>query len=68
MAQTKANKSKLLILKKCDLKAKTVRLLVRMAYEIKAIDQRKYLLLEEKLLEIGRMIGGWLKQINTPEP
>jgi hypothetical protein len=68
LAQTKQKKGALLILNKCDLKAKTLRLLIRMAYEIKAIDQRKYLVLEEKLLEIGRLIGGWIKKINTPEP
>jgi len=68
LAQTKTGKSRLLILKKCDLKAKTLQLLVRMAYEVKALDQRKYLALEEKLLEIGRMIGGWLRHTTTPDP
>lgn len=61
LAQTKENASKLLILNKTDLKVKTIKLFVRMAYEMKSIDQRKYLLLEERLIEIGKMIGGWIK-------
>jgi len=65
LAQTKEKSSKSLILNKADLKIKTVKLFVRMAYEIKAIDQKKYLLLEERLLEIGKMLGGWIKHTNT---
>jgi hypothetical protein len=67
LAQTKEKSSKLLILNKADLRLKTARLLVRIAYEIKAIDQKKYLALEEKLLEIGKMLGGWIKSTNTKE-
>lgn len=38
-----------------------LKLLVRLAYDIKAIDKKKYLSLEEGFQEIGRMLGGWLK-------
>ncbi len=68
LGQTKEKLSKLLILKKADLKLKMVKLFIRMAYEVKAIDQRKYIELEGALLEIGKMIGGWIKSLNTKEP
>ena len=37
--------------------------LIRLAYETKSINDKKYLLLEEKAIEIGKMIGGWIKSI-----
>ena len=43
-----------------------LKILFRLCCELKIIDQKKYLLLEEKLQEIGRMIGGWIKSLKTP--
>ena len=37
--------------------------LVRLAQDLKAISSNKYLLLEEKLQEVGRMLGGWIKSL-----
>jgi hypothetical protein len=34
---------------------------LRVAWEIKALDTNKYSALSERLHEIGRMAGGWLK-------
>lgn len=39
-----------------------------MAHEIKAMSQNRYITSEEKLLEIGRMLGGWLKQTKLKSP
>lgn len=36
---------------------------LRIAWEIKAIDNKKYTAVSVLLDEIGRMIGGWAKQI-----
>lgn len=41
-----------------------LKILVRLASEIRALDNKKYLALEEKLQEIGRMIGGWLRSLD----
>lgn len=35
----------------------------RVAWEIKALDNRKYLLISEPLVEIGKMLGGWQRNI-----
>jgi tyrosine-protein phosphatase YwqE len=33
--------------------------------DIKAIDDKKYILIEANLDEIGRMLGGWIKSTKT---
>lgn len=40
-----------------------LKVLIRLGRDIKAIPDSKYLFLEEKLQEIGRMLGGWLKSL-----
>jgi len=42
----------------------SLKILFRLCFEIKIIDQKKYFSSEEKLIEIGKMIGGWLKSAN----
>jgi hypothetical protein len=39
-----------------------LKFLVKMMWEIKAIDNTRFLKLSEFLAEIGRMIGGWLRK------
>lgn len=36
---------------------------LQVAWEIKALDTKKYIILSEKLDETGRMLGGWIKQL-----
>lgn len=62
MAHTKKNK--LLILTSTDIKLRVLKTLVRMMHDVKAIDQKKYILLEARLHEIGRMLGGWIKSLS----
>ena len=46
-----------------------VKLLLQLAWEIKAVDNKKYAHLSELFAEIGRMLGGWKRQLanKTPE-
>lgn len=53
--------NKFSILEKVSLKVNILRIFFRLAKDVRAIDQKKYLLLEEVLDEIGRMLGGWIK-------
>jgi len=39
--------------------------MIRLANEINCLDNKKYLVLQEKLQEIGRMLGGWMRSIRT---
>lgn len=50
-------------LSQASVKTDILKLLIRLAYDIKTTDQKKYLKLEEQLQEIGKMIGGWIKSL-----
>ena len=54
---------KLPILEKAGLKLNLFRIFVRLAKEVKAIDNKKYVSLQENTDEIGRMLGGWIKSV-----
>ena len=43
-------------------------MMTRVAYEVKAMPQSRYIMSEEKLLEIGRILGGWTKQVQAKRP
>ncbi len=58
MANSKQKQSRLLILNKVDVKLKLLKTFVRISFDVKAIDQKKYIKLQEKLQEIGKMLGG----------
>jgi hypothetical protein len=38
---------------------------LRISWEIKAIDNKKYLVISEHVQELGRMVGGWKKGLLT---
>ena len=54
---------KLEVLEEANNKFDVLKVLFRMARELKLIDNKKYLSLEEKAQEIGRMLGGWLRSL-----
>ncbi len=60
---------KIIYLQKSGLKLDALKFLLQMAWEIKSLDDKKYINLSEKLNEIGKMLGGWTKQVekqNSP--
>lgn len=40
-----------------------LKILIRLCKEVKVLDDKKYLKLQKKLQEIGKMLGGWLKSL-----
>ena len=60
--QNKFNKIK--VLNKISNNLNTLKIFIRLLKEIKALDFKKYLLLQQKIDEIGKMLGGWIKSIN----
>jgi hypothetical protein len=54
---------KLPLLNKIDNRIFILKTLIRLAKETKSLDTKKYIILEEKLQEIGKMLGGWMKSI-----
>jgi len=51
------------ILEKASKKLNMLRVFIRLSKDVKAIDNKKYITLQEKLDEIGRMLGGWIKSL-----
>jgi hypothetical protein len=41
---------------------------LRISWEIKALDNKKYTILSENLDEVGRMLGGWARQQKEKAP
>jgi len=52
-------------LQKACIKLDLLKFFLQIAWEIKSLDNKKYIVLSEKLDEIGRMIGGWNRQLST---
>jgi len=67
LANPKPDKSKLLILNKIDIKLKIIQTFVRIFFDVQIINQAEYIQLQESLQEIGRMLGGWIRDIKDPK-
>ncbi|OGY42992.1 MAG: hypothetical protein A2Y67_03320 [Candidatus Buchananbacteria bacterium RBG_13_39_9] len=48
---------------KASAKLGLLKIFIRLSSDLKIIDPKKYLGVQEQLQEIGRMIGGWLKSL-----
>ena len=59
--QTKAGK--LPYLDKASVKLNILRIYIRLAKDIHALDSKKHLSIQELIDEIGRMLGGWRRSL-----
>lgn len=66
IAGQKRKQEKSLFLEKASSKLNLLRVFLRLMKEVKIIDNKKYVALEESVDEIGRMLGGWLKSVREP--
>ena len=57
-----ANRS--VILDRASAKLNMLRLFVRLLKDTKALDAKKYIILQTAIDEIGRMLGGWIRSIS----
>ena len=55
------NSNKVSLLDTASVKLNTLRFFVRLIKDTRAIDLKKYTVLQEKIDEIGRMLGGWIR-------
>ena len=53
------------ILDKSSVTLNMIRFFIRLMKEIKVIDNKKYIILQEMIDEIGRMLGGWIRSSGT---
>jgi len=65
LAQSKRGASRLLILNKIDILLKILFVHLRLAHKTRCLNDAGFAILSEKLIEIGKMIGGWIKHTNT---
>lgn len=56
-----------LALGKATAKLDLLKFFLQISWEIKALDNKKYIALSEPLSEIGKMLGGWSRQAATKE-
>lgn len=54
---------KLKALEQASSKFDVLKVLFRVARELKILDNKRYILLEERVQEIGRMLGGWIRSL-----
>ncbi len=55
-------------LQKAGIKLDILKFFLQISWEIKALDNKKYITLSEQLNEIGKMLGGWIKGIQKETP
>jgi len=63
LASNLSKEEKYNILQKASLKIDLLKILIRLAKEVKALDNKKYIQLQQELQEIGKMIGGWIRSV-----
>ncbi|MDZ4285935.1 MAG: four helix bundle protein [Candidatus Sungbacteria bacterium] len=68
MAANSSKDRKLRLLEVANGKFDLFKVLLRVAREFKMLDNKKYLSLEAKTQEIGRMLGGWIRSLMTKTP
>lgn len=54
---------KIISLKTASTKLDMLKFFLQLSWEIKALDNKKYITISEKLNEIGKMLGGWIKAL-----
>lgn len=52
---------KLPTLEKASVKLNLLRVFIRLSFDTKSIDGKKYTAIQQQIDEIGRMLGGWIK-------
>jgi hypothetical protein len=60
-----AKEQKLPYLQRATAKLDLLKFFLQIAWEIKDLDNKKYITLSEPLAEIGRMLGGWVRQVTS---
>lgn len=68
LASYSALAKKVVLVDRCIARIDLLKLLLQLAWEMQALDTKKYTHLSGSLLEIGRMLGGWRKQLQNKTP
>jgi len=68
LASYTAQNQKIVVLERSISRIDLLKLLMQLAWDIKALDTNKYVQLSEPLSEIGKMLGGWRRQLTNKTP
>ncbi|MBI4427272.1 MAG: diversity-generating retroelement protein Avd [Candidatus Magasanikbacteria bacterium] len=65
LAASRAEKNnKKNLISQASIKFDALKIFMRLTWELKILDDKKYAELQTHLQEIGKMIGGWLRSLN----
>ncbi|MDE2071575.1 MAG: four helix bundle protein [Patescibacteria group bacterium] len=68
LASYSASSEKLMFVDRGISRVDLLKLLLQLAWDIKALDDKRYAHLSGHLAEVGRMLGGWRRQIASKTP
>ena len=68
MAGYAARDKKAEIIRRLSVKFDALKFFLKLLWEMKALDTKKYSAISSIINEIGKMVGGWMKQIKTETP
>ena len=68
VAGSTSRQHKLLIVQRANIKLDLLKFFLKLLWELKVLDNSKYQQLSVPISEIGRMIGGWQKQLLKETP
>lgn len=58
-----AKSQKLPAIQKASIKLDALKFFLQITWETKALDSKKYIRISEPLAEVGKMLGGWQRQL-----
>ncbi len=64
-ASTQPKKEKLETLEQISVDLNLFRVFIRLMKDTKALDNKKYTVLQSEVDEIGRMLGGWIRSLKN---
>ncbi|OGY45862.1 MAG: hypothetical protein A2731_01945 [Candidatus Buchananbacteria bacterium RIFCSPHIGHO2_01_FULL_39_8] len=62
-ASNTSKDKKLILVQQASVKFDTLKILLRLCKDIKALDEKKYIILQGSIQEIGKMLGGWQRSL-----
>ncbi len=68
LAGYSAKDQKLAIVNRSAMKLDATKFFLQTAWELKFFDSKKYTQVSEPLAEVGKMLGGWRKQLQNETP
>jgi len=60
--------TKIVLLSRAISRVDLLKLLLQLAWDVRALDTKKYVHVSEHLAEVGRMLGGWKKGLRSKTP